>query len=64
MKININIEIEGKELIELSVIKLKNQNFDFPPNDFQFLVFSEKAGKEVEIKPEHIKLVRNKTTVS
>lgn len=61
MKININVEIPGQELVEMSVLKLKDQKFDFPPTDFQFMVFSEKANKEVEVKAEHIRLIRNKT---
>lgn len=62
MKLNITAEWDGKEILEKFIeSKCKENNLEFSPDLIQFTVFSEKAGKDVNIKPENLKIIYNKT---
>jgi hypothetical protein len=66
MKISINAELNGKEIVENFIKQLKEQT-DVPwkegsdlPVGMKILVFSDKAGKDIEITPDKLKIVFNK----
>lgn len=66
MNIKINAELEGKEIIEYFVNILKSKGIeaawkkeDLLPLNTKILVFSDKAGKDIEITPDKLKITFN-----
>ena len=58
MKIKINTEINGKEVIdELMVPQLKGQGITPADGEIKVQVFSEKGGKFIDFKPENVKII-------
>lgn len=62
MKIQVNSEINGNELIAFFLSELKKSNIDGVPEDIKILVKS-KDDKEVDIAPSRIRLSYNKTQI-
>ena len=58
MKIQINAEADGNEVINDFVIpKVKESGIVVNSGDVKVQVFSEKAGKFIDYKPEHVKFI-------
>lgn len=57
MKVQINAEMSGQELVDVFVAKLKEAQVSTTSVSVKVLVFSEKGGKWLEFKPENIKLI-------
>lgn len=58
MKVNINAEIDGTEVIDQYVLlMLKGQNLAVKAEEVKAQVWSEKAQKYIDFKPEQIKFV-------
>ena len=54
MKLQVNAELVGAELLTLFLAQLKQNNIDAAPADIKILVKS-KDGKEVDITPDRIR---------
>ncbi len=60
MKINVNIVTTGEEIInEYFIPSAQKAGQTVPKEKIKILVFSDKAGKEVEIAPDKLKIVFN-----
>lgn len=55
MKINVNAELNGNELIEFFLKQSKENNLSIEPNQVKIFVKS-KDNKEVEISPDRLRL--------
>lgn len=59
MKIKIEVTLLGEEILEKFILSLKETGIISLPEECKIFVFSDKAGKEVEISPDKLKIVFN-----
>ncbi len=66
MKLNINAVLDGSDILEDFIKQLKDKKIEVArhgdtnlPLNIKILVFSDKAGKEIEIAPDKLKFIFN-----
>lgn len=60
MKINVNAELSGEEIVQLFIKQAKESNLDIIPNNVKILIKS-KDNKDVEISSDRLKVVYSNT---